>query len=74
MMPTPDEKKMMSECWDCVHLRRNSWTHHIKCAKPDPEMTGSEHGIRNGWFLYPLNFDPVWKTKLCSNLEKGKLS
>ena len=21
---------------------------------------GSEHGIRNGWFMWPINFDPVW--------------
>jgi hypothetical protein len=22
----------------------------------------SEHGIRNGWCMWPLNFDPVWLT------------
>lgn len=21
---------------------------------------GNEHGIAEGWFLWPLNFDPVW--------------
>lgn len=20
------------------------------------------HGIKNGWFLWPVNFDPVWLT------------
>jgi hypothetical protein len=32
-------------------------------------MSGSEHGIRHGWFFYPLLFDPVWKTKACVNHE-----
>jgi hypothetical protein len=43
---------------------------YIRCVKPDPEMTGHPHGIKKGWFRYPLNFDPVWKTKLCANFEK----
>ena len=23
-------------------------------------VTGSEHGIKNGWFAWPFNFDPLW--------------
>jgi hypothetical protein len=23
-------------------------------------VTADPHGIRKGWFLWPLNFDPVW--------------
>jgi hypothetical protein len=23
-------------------------------------VTGDPHGIVNGWFLWPSNFDPVW--------------
>ncbi len=23
-------------------------------------IKGSLHGIRNGWFMWPVNFDPVW--------------
>lgn len=33
-------------------------------------MTGNRHGIRNGWFFYPMVFDPGWKTKLCSNYKE----
>lgn len=25
-----------------------------------PVQDWYEHGIRNGWALFPLNFDPVW--------------
>lgn len=24
------------------------------------KISGIPHGIRNGWFCWPLNFDPVW--------------
>jgi hypothetical protein len=23
-------------------------------------VTGNEHGIKSGWFNYPINFDPTW--------------
>lgn len=30
-------------------------------------MVGDKHGIVNGWFLYPILFDPIWKEKKCDN-------
>jgi hypothetical protein len=65
-MPTAKD-----ECWSCVHKRTIPGDCHISCAKPDPQMTGHPHGVRNGWFLYPFNFDPVWKAKACANYEEG---
>jgi len=64
-----ERSKMMSECYGCAHRRRIPGDAHTRCSNPDPEMTGEEHGIKNGWFAYPVNFDPTWKTKLCSNHE-----
>ena len=61
------ERTMMSECYSCEHRMTIPWDCHTQCANPDPDMTGSEHGIKNGWFLYPLNFDPIWKTSDCKN-------
>jgi len=23
-------------------------------------ISGNAHGVRNGWFWWPVNFDPVW--------------
>ena len=43
---------------------------HISCSNPDPKMGGGIHGIRNGWFIYPIWFDPVWKQKRCENFEQ----
>ena len=30
-------------------------------------MSGEEYGIKNGWFNYPKNFDPVWSNRDCAN-------
>lgn len=59
-----------NECYMCIHQHDVPGNAHIKCAKPDPEMTGNEHGIKQGWFIYPALFDPVWKEKDCANFEE----
>jgi hypothetical protein len=59
-----------TDCYQCVHRRDAGHnTTHSACAKPDPDMTGHPHGIKKGWFQYPRNFDPVWKTRPCANFE-----
>ena len=63
------KRNMMNECYSCTHKRNVSGNTHILCSKPDSAMTGDSHGIANGWFIYPLLFDPTWKTKLCDNYE-----
>ena len=62
-----EERNMIDECYSCESRREVPGDAHIECADPDREMTGNPHGIRMGWFMYPLLFDPVWKTKLCDN-------
>ena len=68
------ERDKMSECYSCKNRREIPGDAHTRCAKPDPDMTGNAHGIKNGWFMYPFNFDPVWKMKLCSNYEAVSLA
>ena len=63
-----------SNCHQCIHRRPVPGNCHIECVKPDTEMTGNIHGIRNGWFMYPMLFDPVWMTKTCSNYEPVSLA
>lgn len=63
------ERNARTECWSCKHQQKVPGNAHIKCAKPDPEMRGSPHGVKNGWFFYPFLFDPTWKEKSCSNYE-----
>lgn len=59
-----------NECYKCIHKRDVPGDAHIACSNPDFEMTGNSHGIRNGWFFYPLLFDPVWMTKKCNNFKE----
>ena len=54
-------------CHKCQYRREVIGNAHIRCANPDPKMTGNAHGIAHGWFIYPSLFDPIWKTKVCSN-------
>ena len=70
-----NEKKVSAgeatkECYDCKNKQSVPGNCHIHCNKPDPNMTGNQHGIDKGWFMYPVLFDPAWKTKMCVNFEK----
>jgi hypothetical protein len=56
-------------CHNCRHSRSIPYNAHILCAKPDLEMSGHPTGVERSWFMYPLNFDPVWRTKDCSNYQ-----
>jgi hypothetical protein len=33
------------------------------------EIKGDPHGIRNGWFNWPYNFDPIWLEN-CNGFEE----
>jgi hypothetical protein len=65
-------RTMNDECWSCRHKRFVPGTHHIRCANPDPAMVGDEHGIREGWFMYPALFDPVWKARWCAHYSGAR--
>lgn len=64
------ERTIMNECYQCVHRRGIAGSCHSACANPDSTLEADEHGIRNGWFNYPFNFDPVWKNEFCKNFEQ----
>lgn len=68
--PQPD-RDMIKECYSCQHSRSVPGNAHIRCVKPDMQMTGDPHGIEQGWFIYPHLFDPTWKTRLCNNFENN---
>ena len=61
------ERTMSNECYQCKNRRTIAGDAHTQCSTPDPGMTASDVGIRGGWFNYPHNFDPTWKTKDCTN-------
>lgn len=47
-------------CYDCSHRRTIPGDAHTRCNNHSATVSGNPHGIRSGWFLWPLNFDPVW--------------
>jgi len=57
---------MKPNCYECKHRGTipgdaHSCCRHPKIGKPfEFGITANEHGIRMGWFLWPVNFDPVW--------------
>lgn len=65
-----EKRTKMNECYTCMHRREIPGDAHTNCAKPDPNMKGREHGIINGWFFYPFNFDPAWKLVDCANYQE----
>lgn len=65
-----DRGLVKNNCYTCKHKRSVPGETHIKCEKPDPDMTGDAYGSRMGWFFYPMLFDPTWMTKKCNNYEE----
>lgn len=68
-----DEKRdHWTECFICIHMREVQYNSHISCNKPSIDVlrNGNQHGKKNGWFMYPLLFDPVWKESLCPNFSR----
>jgi hypothetical protein len=64
-----DARTIQNECYSCEHRRTCPGDCHSSCAVPDPNMKGEGYGIQNGWFFYPINFDPTWKIKWCNNYK-----
>jgi hypothetical protein len=38
-------------------------------AAEELNITAHQHGIDNGWFVWPWNFDPVW-LKTCKGFQQ----
>lgn len=48
------------DCYKCVHRRTIPGNCHSRCNNFQAVVRGNPHGIKMGWFLWPLNFDPTW--------------
>lgn len=49
-----------SDCYKCVHRRNLPGDCHSRCNNLQASVTGNAHGIKRGWFRWPMNFDPIW--------------
>jgi len=47
-------------CYECVHRLEVVGSCHSRCNNVNAKVEGHEHGIKKGWFIWPLIFDPTW--------------
>ena len=66
-----DQKKT---CWHCAYKMNNIGSADIQCrfnwngtGAKKPE--GDEWGIKNGWYNFPWNYDPVWMKNECQKFK-----
>jgi hypothetical protein len=64
-------KPMTNACYDCVHRQAFPGSCHSFCTNKIALVKGDDHGIANGWFYHPFNFDPVWLI-YCDGFEDKK--
>jgi hypothetical protein len=66
------ERGVMLPCEGCAYRGNIPGDSHVKCEVrwTDEELAkivsrANPHGIRSGWFLFPLNYDPTWGGNEC---------
>lgn len=66
-------KKEKPDCYKCKYRGNIPGDAHKCCNHPGEKAStlnikGNPHGIKNGWFNWPYNFDPVWLEE-CDGFE-----
>lgn len=63
----------LTECYYCAFKKNIPYSAHISCSNPMTDMKCDQYGKNNGWFNYPVNFDPIWKEHHCINFKHKKI-
>lgn len=53
-------KPTKPNCYECVHRLEIPGNCHSRCNNHAAKVSAVGHGVANGWFRWPLNFDPTW--------------
>lgn len=57
-------------CYSCAYCGTIPGSCHASCTyawSNDEKMpAGDTHGIKNGWYMFPFNYDPVWMDEECT--------
>ena len=56
------------DCYKCKFRGELVGNAHSQCSNLKATVVGNKHGIENGWFFWPFNFDPVW-LESCDGFE-----
>ena len=59
-------------CRECEYRENIPGDCHSACANKQAHVEGNQHGINNGWFYWPFNFDPTWLISCDGFKEKEK--
>ena len=64
---------MSLKCRECIHSRKVPGDTHLSCNRPSVAVSGvSEHGLNKGWFMFPINFDPMWAESCTGFVSKDE--
>lgn len=58
------------DCYKCAHRRTIPGDAHSECANRKAKVEGHHIGRSGGWFMWPINFDPVWVIS-CTGFKKA---
>lgn len=47
-------------CYQCKYRGTVPGDAHSCCTNKQAEVRAQPHGVQSGWFMHPINFDPVW--------------
>lgn len=61
-------KETKQDCYKCKHRKDLVGDYHSSCQAKSAVVKGHPHGIKNGWFFWPYNFDPIWLVE-CNSFE-----
>lgn len=63
--------KRKPNCYKCVFRHDLPGDAHSGCNNFKARVHASAHGIVNGWFTWPFNFDPTWLISCTGFKPKG---
>lgn len=61
-------------CYNCAYKRSVPGSAHISCSykwmdSDNKQPKADQHGIDNGWYIFPFNYDPVWQQEECPSFS-----
>lgn len=66
-----------NSCHNCAYKANIPGDAHVECTfdweKSDqrpPEA--NDHGVKMGWYIFPINFDPNWQMEECKAFSVEK--
>lgn len=61
-------------CWNCAYRKEIPGDAHFACIRSFTDVKPPEqdpYGVRGGWCMFPINFDPTWLGK-CDGFSEMK--